>query len=202
MVEQSLVDVSVGSVPGMTTMPHLHEFSVTGPVKVEGVSDTPSRRKIFSCRPAPGADEMPCAKQIVTALARQAWRRPVDANDLEALLNFYQAGRNRGRFRFRRADRHPSHPRQPRIRLPLRTRPARRRARPQLSHLPIWNSPRASPSSYGAARPTTSSSRSPPRTSLHDPDHARKAGPPHAGRSALGSADDAISPSNGCICRI
>ncbi|MGA7236984.1 MAG: DUF1592 domain-containing protein [Bryobacteraceae bacterium] len=94
MVEQTLVDTQVGSLPGMTTIPHLHEFSVTGPVKVEGVSDTPSRRKIFSCRPAAGADEIPCAKQIITALTRQAWRRPVDANDLEALLSFYQSGRN------------------------------------------------------------------------------------------------------------
>lgn len=98
MVEQTLVDTQIGSLPGMTTIPHLHEFSVTGPVKVEGVSDTPSRRKIFSCRPAPGADELPCAKQIVSALARQAWRRPVDANDLEALLSFYQSGKNEGGF--------------------------------------------------------------------------------------------------------
>jgi hypothetical protein len=98
MVEQTLVDTQVGSLPGMTTIPHLHEFSVTGPVKVEGVSDTPSRRKIFSCRPTAGADEIPCAKQIITALTRQAWRRPVDANDLEALLNFYQSGKNEGGF--------------------------------------------------------------------------------------------------------
>jgi hypothetical protein len=98
MVEQTLVDTQIGSLPGMTTIPHLHEFSVTGPVKVEGVSDTPSRRKIFSCHPAPGADAIPCAKQIVSALARQAWRRPVDANDLEALLSFYQSGKNEGGF--------------------------------------------------------------------------------------------------------
>jgi hypothetical protein len=98
MVEQTLVDTQIGSLPGMTTIPHLHEFSVTGPVKVEGVSDTPSRRKIFSCRPAPGADAIPCAKQIVSALARQAWRRPVDANDLETLLSFYQSGKNEGGF--------------------------------------------------------------------------------------------------------
>ena len=51
MVEQSLVDVSVGALPGMTTLPHLHELSITGPTKTAGVSDTPSRRKIFMCRP-------------------------------------------------------------------------------------------------------------------------------------------------------
>jgi hypothetical protein len=98
MVEQSLVDVSVGTVPGMTTLPHLHEFSVTGPTKVEGVSDTPGRRRIFTCRPAAGADEIPCARQIIATLARQAYRRPATGNDLEDLLSFYQSGRNQGDF--------------------------------------------------------------------------------------------------------
>ena len=94
--EQSLVDVSAGTVPGMTTLPHLHELSVTGPTKVSGISETPSRRKIFVCRPAVGTDEIPCAKTILGALARRAFRRPVSPNDLESLLSFYQSGRNQG----------------------------------------------------------------------------------------------------------
>jgi hypothetical protein len=98
MVEQTLVDVSAGVVPGVTTLPHLHEFSVTGPLKVSGISDTPSRRKVFVCRPAAGADEVPCAKRILAGLARQAWRRPTTDTDLEGLLGFYQAGRNQGDF--------------------------------------------------------------------------------------------------------
>jgi len=98
MIEQSLVDVSAGTVPGMSTLPHLHEFSVTGPTKVSGVSDTPSRRKIFVCRPATGADEIPCAKRILAMLSRQAYRRPSNDNDVEALLGFYQSGRNAGDF--------------------------------------------------------------------------------------------------------
>ncbi len=98
MVEQSLVDVSVGALPGMTTLPHLHELSITGPIKAAGISDTPSRRKIFACRPVGDEDEIPCAKRIVGALARQAYRRPVTPNDLEALLGFYQRGRNDGNF--------------------------------------------------------------------------------------------------------
>jgi hypothetical protein len=96
MVEQSLVDVSVGALPGMTTLPHLHELGITGPLKAEGVSDTPSRRKIFTCRPLEGDDEIRCAKQIAGALARQAYRRPVTDNDIEALLSFYQSGKNSG----------------------------------------------------------------------------------------------------------
>ena len=98
MVEQSLVDVSVGAMPGMTTLPHLHELSITGPLKPEGISDTPSRRKIFVCRPVGDEDEIPCAKKIIGTLARQAYRRPVTPNDLEALLGFYQRGRNDSNF--------------------------------------------------------------------------------------------------------
>ncbi|MGI8743429.1 MAG: DUF1592 domain-containing protein [Bryobacteraceae bacterium] len=98
MVEQSLVDVSTGTVPGMTTLPHLHQLSITGPNKVSGISETPSRRKIFTCRPAPGGDEIPCAKKIISSLARKAYRRPVTDADLEGLLSFYQSGRNKGDF--------------------------------------------------------------------------------------------------------
>ena len=66
MVEQSLVDVSAGTVPGMTTLPHLHEFSVTGPTNVSGVSETPSRKQDFRVPSGDaGADEIPCAKQII-----------------------------------------------------------------------------------------------------------------------------------------
>jgi Protein of unknown function (DUF1592)/Protein of unknown function (DUF1588)/Protein of unknown function (DUF1587)/Protein of unknown function (DUF1595)/Protein of unknown function (DUF1585) len=97
MVEQSLVDVSVGTVPGMTTLPHLHELSITGPISPSGVSDTPSRRRIFTCRPG-GSDEVACAKQILSRLARQAFRRPVTDSDMEGLLGFYQRGRNSGNF--------------------------------------------------------------------------------------------------------
>ncbi|HUB83415.1 MAG TPA: DUF1592 domain-containing protein [Bryobacteraceae bacterium] len=98
MVEQTLVDVSAGAVPGITTLTHLHELSIIGPTNVTGVSDTPSRLKIFSCRPNTGSDEIPCAKRIIATLARQAYRRPVTDRDLEDLLNFYQTGRNQGSF--------------------------------------------------------------------------------------------------------
>jgi cytochrome c551/c552 len=97
MVEQSLVDVSAGTIPGMTTLPHLHQLSITGPTVVGGVSDTPGRRKIFTCRPT-GDDEIPCARKIIAGLARQAYRRPVTENDIESLLSFYQKGRNDGNF--------------------------------------------------------------------------------------------------------
>ena len=98
MVDQSLVDVSAGTIPGMTTLPHLHELSITGPTKVAGISETPSRKKIFVCRPEAGSDEIPCAKKIISRIAREAYRRPVRESDLEGLLSFYQSGRNNGDF--------------------------------------------------------------------------------------------------------
>jgi hypothetical protein len=98
MVEQTLVDVSAGSMPGITALPHMHELSVTGPNKVVSISQTPSRKRIFSCRPAEGQDGIPCAKEIIARLAKQAYRRQPTDTDLENLLNFYQEGKNAGGF--------------------------------------------------------------------------------------------------------
>ena len=61
-----------------------------------GPGDTPSRKLIFVCRPTGHSDELPCAKKIISTLARRAYRRPVSDNDLETLLTFYQKGRNEG----------------------------------------------------------------------------------------------------------
>jgi len=72
--------------------------AITGPTNPTGPGDTPSRRKIFICRPASGEDETACAKRILTSLAEKAFRRPVRDNDLETLLGFYQEGRNVGGF--------------------------------------------------------------------------------------------------------
>lgn len=92
--EQSLIDLDNADIPGLTSLPHLRELKVVGPMKVTGVSDTPSRHKIFSCYPKADADQLPCAKQIITSLARQAYRRPVNDSDVEDLLSVYQRGRN------------------------------------------------------------------------------------------------------------
>jgi hypothetical protein len=98
LVEQLLVDTTVSSHPEMTALPHLKNFWITGPLNVSGISDTPSRRRIFSCRPAKPDDEQACANQILTRLARQAYRRPVTAEDLEALMTQYEFGRKNGTF--------------------------------------------------------------------------------------------------------
>ena len=54
---------------GVTTLPQLRDVVVRGPYKTTGISMTPSRKKIFSCRPTSKADEAVCAKQIVTRIA-------------------------------------------------------------------------------------------------------------------------------------
>jgi len=74
--------------------PVVDRITIEGPLKSTGPGDTPSRRRVFTCRPANGSDEVPCAKKIITTLARRAYRRPVTDNDLETLIGFYQLGRN------------------------------------------------------------------------------------------------------------
>ncbi|MGA2882704.1 MAG: DUF1592 domain-containing protein [Bryobacteraceae bacterium] len=77
-------------------LPHIDQVVVSGPYNATGPGDTPSRRKIFVCRPANASEEVGCAKKILTALARGAYRRPITPADTETLLSFYQSGRNQG----------------------------------------------------------------------------------------------------------
>src|SRR5690606_35798130 len=63
-----------------------------------GVGDTPSREKIFICRPADDDEKPECAAKIISNLARQAYRRPIDKADLEPLMGFYAAGEKAGGF--------------------------------------------------------------------------------------------------------
>jgi hypothetical protein len=72
--------------------------TISGPFSAKGPGDTPSRKRIFACRPATAADELPCAKRILSALERRAYRRPVTAADVEPLLPFYTAGQAEGGF--------------------------------------------------------------------------------------------------------
>ncbi len=95
-VENTLADVSIAQ--GITVLPHIRDFTVIGPSLVTGVSDTLSRRKIFSCRPTSSSEEPACAEEIVKRLATHAFRSPVGGDDLKGLLAFYEQGRNRGDF--------------------------------------------------------------------------------------------------------
>jgi len=86
----STYDVFIGMQYGYSTAPHLSRVVITGPYKTTGLGDTPSRRRVFACRPNSAADETTCAKQIISTLARRAYRRAVTEADVDSLLAFYQ----------------------------------------------------------------------------------------------------------------
>jgi mono/diheme cytochrome c family protein len=77
-------------------LPKLKTVGIEGPYNVTGVSSTPSRERIFVCRPRTAAEESGCANRIVRDLTRRAFRRPVTAEDIEAPLAFYAAAREEG----------------------------------------------------------------------------------------------------------
>ncbi|HYU80124.1 MAG TPA: DUF1592 domain-containing protein, partial [Vicinamibacterales bacterium] len=97
-VEQTLADTNIGSAFGVTALPHIREFTVSGPMRVTGISETPSRRAIFTCRPVTPADELPCARAIIERLGLKAYRGPLAAEDLKELMSFYDSGRGSGGF--------------------------------------------------------------------------------------------------------
>jgi hypothetical protein len=82
-------------VPGNVSVTNV---AIAGPLSSTGPGDTPSRRAIFVCHPQAGTDDVPCAKRILSTLARRAYRGPVTDGELETLLGFYQRGRNTGSF--------------------------------------------------------------------------------------------------------
>ena len=81
---------------GYRGLPAVDRVSVAGPFKPTGAGDTPSRRQIFTCKPSSATEEPVCARQIISKLARKAYRRPVTQSDLDNLIGFYQRGRNEG----------------------------------------------------------------------------------------------------------
>jgi hypothetical protein len=78
--------------------PAILQVSITGPYGAGGADDTPSRRRIFVCRPADGREEQACATKILSTLLRRAYRRPITDADLERPLAFYRDGRAEGDF--------------------------------------------------------------------------------------------------------
>ncbi len=82
----------------MNGIPLVDYVDITGPYAVTGPGDTPSRRRIFSCRPDSAGADRPCAREILSRLATRAFRRPVGDGETALLLEFYDAGRNTGGF--------------------------------------------------------------------------------------------------------
>ena len=84
---------------GQRREPSIATVTLSGPYGVDGAGDSPSRERIFTCRPPgdAGAAE-PCAREILSTLARRAYRRPITDTDLDLLLPFYEEGRAEGGF--------------------------------------------------------------------------------------------------------
>ena len=83
--------------------PYLESVVITGPYEGSGAPpavETPSRARIFTCRP-PAGDAVrarACARDILAGLARRAYRRPAEDRDLDVLLGFYEEGSRTGGF--------------------------------------------------------------------------------------------------------
>jgi hypothetical protein len=91
-INQTLADTQIGAALGITTVPHMREMTITGPLTVTGVSETPSRARIFTCRPTSPDEEEPCARRIVERLGSEAYRRPLTEDDLQGLMALYRQG--------------------------------------------------------------------------------------------------------------
>jgi hypothetical protein len=96
--DATTADLQTGVQYGYTTLPHLAGVEILGPYNIGGPGDTPSRGKIFVCRPASERDEPACARKIIGSLARRAYRRPVSDDDIAPLFAFYEKGRESGSF--------------------------------------------------------------------------------------------------------
>ncbi len=97
-IQHTLIDTDSGDGRELTIYPHLREFEISGPHNVSGVSDSEPRRRVFTCRPLGPDEEIPCASEIISQLARKAYRRQIAEEDMEGLMLFYHQGRSRGDF--------------------------------------------------------------------------------------------------------
>ena len=78
--------------------PAINQVSITGPYAPQGADDTPSRRRIFVCRPKEPREEQACAKKILSTFMRRAYRRSISEADVERPMAFYREGRSDGDF--------------------------------------------------------------------------------------------------------
>ena len=79
--------------------PAVASLTIGGPYNAKGLGETPSRARIFTCKPANAGDEATCAKQILSTLIRRAYRRPVTDADVQDVMSFYEFGTQRRQLR-------------------------------------------------------------------------------------------------------
>jgi hypothetical protein len=96
--EATTADLQTGVQFGYTTVPHLTNVEVLGPYNISGPGYTPSRERIFICKPASAAEEPACARKIIGALAKRAFRRSVSDADLAPFMDFFKSGRENATF--------------------------------------------------------------------------------------------------------
>ncbi len=93
----SLASTAIAGSYGVNSLPHLRDLVIRGPLTTVGVSDTPVRRRIFTCTPASPSEARPCADEILSRLGEEAFRRPLGEDDRAALMSFYDdAAADRG----------------------------------------------------------------------------------------------------------
>jgi hypothetical protein len=87
-----------GTVRELSNYPVVGALRVEGPFTATRPEESESIRQVFTCRPEAESEEERCATEIISTLARRAFRRPVDVGDLEQLMAFYETGREQGSF--------------------------------------------------------------------------------------------------------
>ena len=191
-IDHTLADTQIGVAVGITTLPHVKDFSIVGPYNVTGISDTASRRKIFTCRPTSAADEAACAGKIVRGIATQAFRGPVSDRDFNGLMKFYTDSRKEGDFEYAIGGAIEAILASPQFLFRLENTPGDAARRAVVPAERSRSSRRACRISSGAPAPdaelTKLASRRPPERA----GCVREAGRAPARRSAIGSALDAL----------
>lgn len=92
----SLNSTSTATAYGFSLLPHLRDVVITGPEKPTGVSDSPIRRRIFTCSPKTAGEARPCAQSIVSRLGSAAFRRPLAERDVQGLMALYDGAAKAG----------------------------------------------------------------------------------------------------------
>lgn len=97
-LDWSIASTSIADAYGFTTLPHLRELAITGPLAVTGVSPTPSRQKLLTCQPTTPSQQVVCAREILVRVGSQAFRRPISERDADGLLALYKKAAVEGGF--------------------------------------------------------------------------------------------------------
>jgi hypothetical protein len=97
--EPPITDYSYALSYGRSDMePAVANLTIGGPYNAKSLGETPSRARIFTCKPASANEEEACAREIVSTLIHRAFRRPVTDADMQEAMGFYKTGRAAGNF--------------------------------------------------------------------------------------------------------